>query len=56
MGERWVTFEMKEDEILRCFSCDLRLSHQKVHLYLNVNDELDDVLCEACFKKVQEGE
>jgi hypothetical protein len=53
MGERWVTLLLLKDESIRCDSCELFLSNQKVHLYLNVTDELDEVLCEACFKKDQ---
>lgn len=56
MGERWVTLLLIQDESLRCTSCYRSLSNQKVHLYLDVNDGLDDAMCEACFKKDQKEE
>lgn len=54
MGERWVLIELKEDEILICNSCDGYLHNQKVHLYIDVNDEIEEVMCETCWK--EEGE
>ena len=54
MGERWVTFALGDDETLRCSSCSKYLHDQEVHIYLDVNDQLDEVMCECCWKK--EGE
>jgi hypothetical protein len=56
MGERWVTFYLGIDETLRCTSCSKYLHDQKVYLYLYINDGLNRVMCEACFKKEQERE
>jgi hypothetical protein len=51
MGERWVTLKLVEDETLRCESCSSYLHDQKVHLYLEVDDELVEILCDTCWKK-----
>jgi hypothetical protein len=54
MGERWVLIFVGNDEILRCNSCDTYLHNQKVHLYLDdVNDEIDEVMCDTCWKEKQ---
>ena len=54
MGERWVWIGLGEDETLRCDSCMAYLHSQKVYLYLDVNDSIDEIMCAACWKK--EGE
>jgi hypothetical protein len=50
MGEKWVLIFLGNDEILRCNSCDEYQHNQKVHLYLNVDDEIDTVVCDSCWK------
>jgi uncharacterized Zn-finger protein len=53
MGERWCWILLKGDDTLICSYCDKPLHNQKVHIYLDVEDSLDDIMCEACFKKEQ---
>lgn len=55
MGERWVQIELVEDETLRCRSCLENIQEEKVHLYINVNDEIEEIMCDACWKKNQKG-
>lgn len=53
MGERWVSYYLDGDENLRCTSCHKCLHNQKVYLYMDVNDGLDEVMCDTCWKKDQ---
>lgn len=53
MGERWVTLEVDEDETLRCTSCSKYLHEQKVYLYLDVNNELGEIMCRYCWAQDQ---
>lgn len=54
MGERWVSINLCAEESLRCHSCYESAHNQKVHLYLNVDDEIDEIMCDSCWKD-QEG-
>jgi hypothetical protein len=51
MGERWVTLRVAYNENLKCFQCSKEITDQVAHLYLNVTDEIEEVLCERCWKK-----
>ena len=51
MDEKWVLIEIDGDEILRCHSCYEGIHDQNVHLHLNVDDEVDEVMCVSCCKK-----
>ena len=53
MSERWVTFDIGDNETLRCTSCSKYLHDQKGHLFLDVDDELDDIMCECCWREDQ---
>jgi hypothetical protein len=52
MGERWVLIRLSGDETLRCHSC-YNSAQQKAHLYIDVNDEIEEVMCDTCWKKNQ---
>ena len=54
MGERWVILVLDQDETLKCEFCLKYLHEEKVHLYMDVNDQLVETMCDACWKK--EGE
>jgi hypothetical protein len=54
MGERWASIILCADESLRCHSCYENAHNQKVHLHLNVDDEIDEIMCDSCWKD-QEG-
>lgn len=53
MGERWVSIILTEHETLRCELCGTYMYEQRMHLYLDVDDEIDEVLCDTCWKKNQ---
>ncbi len=53
MSERWVSIKLVEDETLRCHSCHERIGNQKVHLYIDVNNEIEEVMCDTCWKEKQ---
>ena len=53
MSERWVLIELKEDEILICNTCDGYLHNHRVHLYIGVDNEIDEVMCNTCWKEKQ---
>jgi phage FluMu protein Com len=56
MSEKWALYYLYEDETLRCTSCSKYLRGQTVHLYINVDDEIDEVKCDACWKEDQKEE
>jgi uncharacterized Zn-finger protein len=51
MGERWACLALIEDESLMCDTCESYFKHGTAYLYLDVNDELVETMCEACWKK-----
>jgi hypothetical protein len=53
MGEKWVLKYVYEEETLVCTSCTRYLRGQTVHLYINVDDEVEDILCDLFWKKNQ---
>jgi hypothetical protein len=53
MGEKWVTLCLVDDEILTCQSCLENMQEENVHLYVNVNDEIEEVMCDTCWSKDQ---
>jgi len=55
MGEKWVHIKLSGDETLRCHSCCAYVHNQIVPLYLNVNDEIEEVICSTCWKENQKG-
>jgi hypothetical protein len=52
MSEKWVLYYLYEDEMLRCTSCSRYLRGQTVHFYI-VDDRIDEVMCDMCWKKNQ---
>ena len=53
MGERWVSIKLVGDDSLRCQSCHECIDNQKVHLYIDVNDEIEEIMCNVCWKEKQ---
>lgn len=53
MGGQWVLIQLTETETLKCISCGTYIYIQKVHLYLNVNGEIEEVMCSTCWKRNQ---
>lgn len=51
MGEKWGWIELVEDETLRCHSCYESIHKQRMHLYVNVDDEIEEVMCDICWNK-----
>ena len=49
MGERWVTLRLRWGEALICHKCYKTIEDQEVHMYVNVDHEIDEVICEMCF-------
>ena len=56
MVEEWLTFRINKEELLQCDRCSGWLRNQEVYVYVNVDRELEEVLCENCWKIVQEEE
>lgn len=50
MSEEWVTFVLFGRDTLRCENCSGLLDSQKVYLCLNVDHEVEEVLCAECYK------
>jgi hypothetical protein len=53
MGEKWVWIELVEDETLRCLSCCESRHKQRMHFYVNVDDEIEEVMCDSCWNKTE---
>jgi hypothetical protein len=53
MDEQWVTFEVGEDETVRCTSCLKYLHEQRAYMYLDVNGDLSETMCRYCWAKDQ---
>jgi hypothetical protein len=51
MGERWVLIWLVRDESLRCHSCSESISKEEAHLYIDVDDEIEEVMCDKCWSK-----
>lgn len=52
MSEKWVLFLLYADEMLECTTCSRYLRRRTVHLYI-VDDRIDEVMCDMCWKKNQ---
>ena len=52
--EEWVTLYVYGDGTLECHKCRVYLKHQKAHMYVNVNHEIEEVLCEKCWEEEEE--
>ena len=53
MSEQWVTLIIDEDETIRCSQCQGYLHNQKVHLYVEADQEIEEILCEKCWKVIK---
>jgi hypothetical protein len=53
MSEKWVSIELDLNELLHCRSCREDICEEQMHLYINVDDEVEDILCDRCWKKKQ---
>lgn len=51
--ERWGLIELEGDETLKCHSCDGCIRNQRVHILLNVDGEVEEVMCAFCWKEKQ---
>ena len=49
--EEWVTFILLDKDLLVCAKCLETITYQKVHMYVNVDNEVEEVLCEECWTK-----
>ena len=56
MVEEWPTDVLGGGETLISGRCYGQLYSQKVHMYVNVDRELEEVLCEGCWEIAQEEE
>jgi hypothetical protein len=52
--EEWVTLYVYGNGTLECHKCRVYLKHQKAHMYVNVDHEIEEVLCEKCWKSEEE--
>ena len=50
MVEEWVTFLLCGRDSLVCEKCSGAISNQKVYMYLNVDHEIEEVVCAKCYK------
>lgn len=51
MGEQWTVLILSENEFLQCDACmDILKEGEKVHLYMDVNNQLVETLCTACWE------
>jgi hypothetical protein len=56
MSEQWLTLILGEDEKLSCDTCAKWIQDQIAYLCRNDNAELDEILCETCWKRNQTRE
>ena len=54
MVEEWVILRLFGKDTLVCGNCSGALTHQKVHMHLNVDREIEEVLCAGCYKSRRE--
>ena len=54
--EDWVTCQFIGREAIECDKCSGLIKNQRVHMYVNVDNEIEEVLCEQCWMKVKEEE
>ena len=51
--EEWVTFLLFDKDLLVCDKCSKIFTYQKMHMYVNVDNEVEEVLCEKCWDEIQ---
>jgi uncharacterized CHY-type Zn-finger protein len=51
---QWGILHLKRRDALVCYKCYKTIEDQKVHMYINVDFEIDKVMCENCWKTAQE--
>jgi len=49
--EKWVTLAVFETEVLVCDACDTQIINQVAYMYVNSDNDVEEVLCERCWKK-----
>jgi len=52
--EEWVTCQFIGREAIECDKCSGLIKNQRVHMYVNVDNEIEEVLCEECWKAEKE--
>lgn len=53
IGDRWGLIELEGDDALKCHSCDGHIRNQRVHILLNVDGEVEEVMCDFCCNEKQ---
>jgi len=48
--EEWVTWILFGRDVVVCDNCSGSINNQRVHMYVNVDNEVEEVLCEECYK------
>ena len=48
--EEWVTWILFGKDIVVCDKCLNAINNQRMHLYVNVDNEIEEVLCEECWR------
>jgi len=51
--EEWVTLLLRGHDALVCDKCCRITENQLVRMYMNVDSEIEEVLCEECWEKEQ---
>lgn len=54
--EEWVTIILRKGDALVCSMCGKVIENQQVHMYVDVDYEIEEVLCEECWEKERSGE
>jgi hypothetical protein len=54
--EEWVTLILRRRDALVCNMCAKTIENQQVHMYVDVDYEVEEVYCEECWEKERSGE
>ena len=49
--EEWITWLLFGRDTVICDRCLKMFVYQRMHLYINVDNEVEEVLCEECWTK-----
>ena len=49
--EEWVTWALIRSVVAICDKCGKVIETQEVHMYVNGDNEIEEVLCEECWRR-----
>ena len=53
--EEWVTWTLLRRAVIVCDKCSKIFTYPKVHMYVNVDNEVEEVLYEKCWDETKNG-